>query len=65
MAGHKEKNVAAVKMFTTVKDHPYAGLVKNGSPRFVDLNAESSGSGTIRRCVLVGVGVALLEEMYY
>ena len=27
------------------------------------LNAWSIGSGTVRRCGLVGVGVALLEEM--
>ena len=28
-----------------------------------DLNMLGSGSGTIRRCGLVGVGVALLEEV--
>ena len=33
-------------------------LDKNNPRRFI-------GSGTIRRCVLVGVGVALLEEVYH
>jgi hypothetical protein len=30
-----------------------------------DLNMLGPGSGTIRRCGLVGVGVALLEEVYH
>ena len=34
------------------------GLNKNGSHRL-------TGSGTIRKCVLVRVGVALLEEVYH
>jgi hypothetical protein len=29
------------------------------------LNMHAVGHGTNRRCSLVGVGVALLEEMYY
>jgi hypothetical protein len=36
---------------------------KNSPYRLIDLNAWLPESGTIRRCGLVGVGVAFLEEI--
>jgi hypothetical protein len=36
---------------------------RNGTHRRMFLNAWSIGSGTIRRCGVAGVGVALLEEL--
>ena len=39
------------------------GLNRFGSHRFMCLNAWPIGSGTIRRCGLVGVGVALMEKV--
>jgi hypothetical protein len=41
----------------------YGGLNKNGPHRLRYLNAWIIRSGTIRRCGIVGVGVALLEEV--
>ena len=40
-----------------------AGLNKFSPYRLMCLNAWPTGNGTIRRCGLIGVGVALLEEM--
>ena len=39
------------------------GLNRYGFHRFMCLNAWPIRSGTIRKCGLVGVGVALLEEV--
>ena len=39
------------------------GLNKYGPHWLMYLNAESSGSATIRRCGLVGVGMALLQKV--
>ena len=39
------------------------GLNKNGPQRLMCLNAWPIGSGTIRKCCLAGVGVALLEKV--
>lgn len=41
------------------------GLNKNAPPHFMCLNAWPIESDNIRRYGLVGVGVALLEEMYH
>ena len=40
-------------------------LNKNDPHRLLYLNAWLLGSGSIRKCVLVGVGVALLKEVFY
>jgi hypothetical protein len=39
------------------------GLNRNGPHRLKCLNSWPTGNGTIRRCGLGGVGVALLEEV--
>ena len=39
------------------------GLNRNDPHRLMCLNAWSTGSGTLRGCGLVKVGVALLEEV--
>ena len=39
------------------------GLNRCGPHRFMCLNACHIGSGTIRRCDLIGVGMALLEKI--
>jgi len=39
------------------------GLDRYGSHRFMCLNAWPTGSGNIRRCGLVGIDVALFEEV--
>ena len=39
------------------------GLNRKGPYKLIDLNAWSPGSGTIRRCDFVGVGLALVEEV--
>lgn len=41
------------------------GLNKNGLHRVMCLNVWSSGNGTISRYSLVGVSLALLEEVYH
>jgi hypothetical protein len=40
-------------------------IEKTPPHRLMYLNACPTGSGTIKRCGLLGVGVALLEEMYH
>jgi hypothetical protein len=37
------------------------GLNRNGPHRLIYLNTWHRGSGTVRRCGLIGVGVAFLE----
>ena len=39
------------------------GLNRNGSHRFMCLNAWPIEDDTVRRCGLIGIGVALLEEV--
>ena len=39
------------------------GLNRNGLHKLMCLNVWPIGSGTIRRCSLVGVGMTLLEEV--
>ena len=39
------------------------GLNRLGPRRFMYLDAWPTGTDTIRRCVLVGIGVALMEEV--
>ena len=41
------------------------GLTRYGPHRLMCLNVWPIGRGRIRRCGLVGVGVALLEEVYH
>ena len=40
-------------------------LNRFGPHRFMSLSTWPRGSGTIRRCGLIGVGVALLEEVHH
>lgn len=41
------------------------GLNRNGPYRVMSLNVWGTGRDTVSKCGLVGVGVALLEEMCY
>lgn len=49
--------------FSLLLLHTYGGLNRNGPHRFMCLTAWPKASGTIIRHGLVGVDVALLEEM--
>lgn len=60
---HSNELATYIQYSVAVLKYMSDGLKRNGSWRLMGLNVWSIGSGPVRRCSLVAVGVALNSEI--